>query len=542
MNFVLNLSSVDQEEIKHRTSAEMKLFYGIFLPVCHRLLRIKLDATECVSFISDLDASIPLSSEYFNSIARALLPFMETEEGTLATRILMESTSSIHIESFFNALVLQLSSLPHGISGSVPVQLGSECALADLCGSHLASIQFKNSRSIQPHHGGSTQRVFIEVQLGSAKPSTHVIFNSIGRLPPSLNMSISWDKQGLFVFVDSVPVCIINATMDNLIFSKVVCSVPIRYNSNNFKSSFGGAPDWMVMFLKSKLQQSALESTPITESPISSILKYSERLSILAEKTFPAVTWSSFLQRAIISELVSTSLIRGYFFFIFTHEHEQIDVNNESASRDLICSAVNSFLDACEPFLSSSTSGLNLQEQTPRSCTAAEGSLLKQFPASSGNQIENSSDLSPLTKAYMRFAHSMCLASSNFENSFCASTVPVDLQFRSIVGSKLASDQHASNSVQIVLKPDPKTGVSPPSFGGFGSNSGFESGNKTPRKISSLPISLATFSARICVKDLDFNDVAFVELIIYTPDSNTSNRFVFYFQLRLALCFCRHHQ
>lgn len=542
MNFVLNLSSVDQEEIKHRTSAEMKLFYGIFLPVCHRLLRIKLDATECVSFISDLDASIPLSSEYFNSIARALLPFMETEEGTLATRILMESTSSIHIESFFNALVLQLSSLPHGISGSVPVQLGSECALVDLCGSHLASIQFKNSRSIQPHHGGSTQRVFIEVQLGSAKPSTHVIFNSIGRLPPSLNMSISWDKQGLFVFVDSVPVCIINATMDNLIFSKVVSSVPITYNANNFKSSFGVAPDWMVMFLKSKLQQSALESTPITESPISSILKYSERLSILAEKTFPAVTWSSFLQRAIISELVSTLLIRGYFFFIFTHEHEQIDFNNESASRDLICSAVNSFLDACEPFLSSSTSGLNLQEQTPRSSTAAEGTLLKQFPASSGNQIETSSDLSPLTKAYMRFAHSMCLASSNFENSFCASTVPVDLQFRSIVGSKLASDQHASNSVQIVLKPDPKTCVSPPSFGGFGSNSGFESGNKTPRKISSLPISLATFSARICVKDLDFNDVAFVELIIYTPDSNTSNRFVFYFQLRLAIRFCRHHQ
>lgn len=536
MSFVLNRSSVDQEEIKHKTSADMKIFYGIFLPVCHRLLRIKLDATECVSFILDLDASISLSSEYFSSIARALLPFMETEEGTLATRILVESTSNIHIESFFNALVLQRSSLPYGISGSVPVQLGSvgdsECAMVDLCGSHLASIQFKSSSTAQ--YGHPTHRVFVEVQLGSAKPSTHVVFNNIGRLPPSLNMSVSWDKQGMFVFVESVPVCIINASMDNVIFSKFVCSVPISFNADHSKSSFGAAPDWMVIFLKSKLQ---LESSPITGSSICTILKYSERVSLLAEKTFPALRWSSFLQRAMISELVSTSLIRGYFFF-FTDVHKQIDVNNESASRDLICSALDSFLDACEPFLSSSTSGLNHLEQTPRSYTPAEASLLKQSPASSRNQIENSSDSSPLTKAYMRFAHSLSLASSNFENSFCASSVPVDLQFRTIAGSNLTSNQQASNCVQIVhMKPDPsqrRPSLQP--------RSGFESENKTPRKISSLPISLATFCAKVCVKDLDCSDVAFVELIMYTPDSSTCNRFVFYFHLRLAVLFCRYHQ
>jgi hypothetical protein len=357
-------------------------------------------------------------------------------------------------------------------------------------------------------------------------------------------VSVSWDKQGMFVFVESVPVCIINASMDNVIFSKFVCSVPISFNADHSKSSFGVAPDWMVIFLKSKLQQSALESSPVTGSSICTILKYSERVSLLAEKTFPALRWSSFLQRAMISELVSTSLIRGYFFFIFTDEHKQIDVNNESASRDLICSAVDSFLDACEPFLSSSTSGLNHLEQTPRSYTPAEASLLKQSPASSRNQIENSSDSSPLTKAYMRFAHSLSLASSNFENSFCASSVPVDLQFRSIAGSNLTSNQQATNCVQIVhMKPDPsQRRLSAINYGTISQRNGFESENKTPRKISSLPISLATFCAKVCVKDLDSSDVAFVELIMYTPDSSTCNRFVFYFHLRLAVLFCRYHQ
>lgn len=202
---------------------------------------------------------------------------------------------------------------------------------------------------------------------------------------------------------------------------------------------------------------------------------------------------------------------------------------------------MDSFLDACEPFLFSSTSGLNHREQTPRSYTPAEATLLKQSPASSRDQIENSSDSSPLTKAYMRFAHSLSLASSSFENSFCASSVPVDLQFRSIAGSNLTSNQQATNCVQIVLmKPDPSQRRL--SAINYGQRNGFESENKTPRKISSLPISLATFCAKVCVKDLDSSDVAFVELIMYTSDSSTCNRFVFYFHLRLAVLFCRYHQ
>ena len=169
--------------------------------MAHRLLKIKVDAMECISFISDLNASVSLSTEYLNMLARILLPFFQTDEGTIAARVLLESkpkssTCPSHIEAFFSSLVLQLCSLPQHISGSISladVAADSECALVDTYGFRVASLAFKSkpapSYDHRFGHRGYFYTISLEVQVGSEKPSTYVIHNSIASLPSSLKVS-----------------------------------------------------------------------------------------------------------------------------------------------------------------------------------------------------------------------------------------------------------------------------------------------------------------------------------------------------------------
>jgi len=58
-----HVCAAELDESQSKVSADFKLFYGIFVPVAHRLLKIKVDAKECISFISDLNASVSLSTE-----------------------------------------------------------------------------------------------------------------------------------------------------------------------------------------------------------------------------------------------------------------------------------------------------------------------------------------------------------------------------------------------------------------------------------------------------------------------------------------------
>jgi hypothetical protein len=81
-----------------------------------------------------------------------------------------------------------------------------------------------------------------------------------------------------------------------------------------------------------------------------------------------------------------------------------------------------------------------------------------------------------------------------------------------VLGSHLTTDRQASNAVQIVYKKPAAPVVS----GADG---------KELRKISSLPISLPSFAAKVSVKDLEPSDVAFVELSLSNPGSAIS-RFV----------------
>jgi hypothetical protein len=301
-------------------SPDFNYYQSIFLPVCHRLLDIKLDATECVSFVSDVDDSIPLTTEYFSSAARALLPFMQTDEGIVAARILMESSSSNQVELFFNALTLQLSTRPRRISGSISLNTNghSECALVDLHGTYLASFTFKchsdhsNAQAHRhqlPHSSASIHKVCVDVQLGTSKPSTHVIFSGLSNLPSSLNFSLFLENQVIILIVEAVPICFVDASIDMLRFSKFLCSVPSSCKVHHDHSYLNAAqvPDWLRLFLKTRVQQVSQECSPVAGSLLSAVLKNLERVSVFAEKILPAncgEDWSSVLQRTMLSELV----------------------------------------------------------------------------------------------------------------------------------------------------------------------------------------------------------------------------------------------
>jgi hypothetical protein len=323
----------------------MALVYSIFIPVVRRLLKIKLDAIECVSFLSDLDTSVPFPTFYLNILARTLLPFMQTDEGTVVARILLdssvESSSRLFHESFFNALMLQLSTTPQRISGSIPFlqeqfsASESECVLVDVYGSRLAGLVFKSSRLSHPHHyhhggfggtgGYGNFKVFVEVQVGNDKPSTHVIFNNITQLPSSLNVSLILEKHGIFAFVESVPICVMNASIDLVTFSKVVCSVPSNFKVHNDKALSGIdlIPEWMRLYFRSRLNQLALVSNPISQSPMSAIMMLSQRVSLLADQLLPAnciAGSSSNLFRAMLAEQVNIVLLlhsHAYVLMIF---------------------------------------------------------------------------------------------------------------------------------------------------------------------------------------------------------------------------------
>ena len=282
---------------------------------------------ECISFISDLNASVSPSTEYLNTLARILLPFFQTEEGTIAARVLLESkpesrTCPSHIEAFFSSLVLQLCSLPQHISGSISLAdaaADSECALVDTYGFRVASLAFKSkpapSYDHRFSHLGYFYTISLEVQVGSEKPSTYVIHNSIASLPSSLKVSLSLEQHGVFVFVDSVPICIINATSAMIAFSKFVCSIPINFNVQRDKASSSTAPipQWLRLFFRSKLHQQALDSSPVSGHSVSTILKCTERISVLLDKMAASnrsAGWSSSLHHTLLAELVSKRLFR----------------------------------------------------------------------------------------------------------------------------------------------------------------------------------------------------------------------------------------
>lgn len=194
----------------------------------------------------------------------------------------------------------------------------------------------------------------------------------------------------------------------------------------------------------------------------------------------------------------------------------------------MICGAVDYFIQECQPYLRLSSSGsippLLHQETTPRSQKAtllapAVGPFKGENSSASGDSTgENVTDASPLTKAYMQFINLVSLVTSNENQAkpFCLPTVPVDIDFRSVLGSHMTADRQASNVVQIVYK-KPAAIVAVSGADGKGS-----------RKISSLPISLSSFAAKVSVKDLEPSDVACVELSLSNPGS-AINRFVFHF-------------
>jgi hypothetical protein len=537
--------SVDRDDFHFKTSADLKFFHGILLPICHRLLDVSLDASECVSLISDLDSSIPLISQHINPVACALLPFMQTDEGSVAARILMESKSNTNVESFFSALMLQLSSRPHRISGSISLDSGrhSECALVDLHGTHLVCFTFKcrpdHSTApvfpYQQYHISSNQKVFVEVQIGSSKPIKHIIFSSISN-PPSLNFSLSIEQQGIFLLVESVPICLINTSIDMLNFSKFVCSVPSTCKVEHGQSYFDSTqtPHWLSLFLKSKFNQSAQECSPVTGSSLNIILNHFERMSLFAKQMLPTNTgdWSPFLQRAMITELVIVAvptvlqplctICSSIFciFVIFTDHYVQIDVNDESVVRELISRAVDIFIAACQPYLLLSSPGNSHQvlheEQMPGLSSATQCSTSNLFPTPDFH-IENASDSAPLSAAYTSLVNVLSLALSNCQNPLFPPTVPAEIQFQSSESSCLVSDQQTPNCVQIVYR---KPALHPVNLAASPAVA------KVSRKISSLPISLVTFCAKVCVKDLNASDVACVELIMYTPGSHSSARYV----------------
>jgi hypothetical protein len=72
-------------------------------------------------------------------------------------------------------------------------------------------------------------------------------------------------------------------------------------------------PKWLILFLKAKLHQLALDSS-ISGSSSSTAL--AQRLSMVADKVLPAnqnVVWSSKLQHAMLAELVRISCFDFWF-------------------------------------------------------------------------------------------------------------------------------------------------------------------------------------------------------------------------------------
>jgi hypothetical protein len=502
----ITVFAVELAEIRRKKSAEMTLVYNIFLPVVRRLLKMKLDATECVSLLSDLDTTVPFSADYLNILARTLLPFMQTDEGTVVTRILLDSSvdlsSSPFYESFFNALMLQLSTTPQRISGSIPFVQDqssaseSECVLVDVYGSRLACLVFKSSRVHSPHHPhhfggvGYSFKVIVEVQVGNEKPSSHVIFNNITQLPSSLNVSLILEAHGIFVFVESVPVCAMNASIDLVTFSKVVCSASSNFKVHSDKSHPGISliPEWMRLYFRSRLNQLALESSPISRSPMSAIMMLTQRVSLLADKLLPvncSMGSSTTLVHAMLADQVRGAFVSLMWFFL---NGFQVDLNDESTCSAVICGAVDSLIEECRPFM----------------C---------------GDGIHNVADCSSLANAFRRYISIMSLTTSNEskKQTLCSSSsAPADIQFQSNAGSYLIADQQASNIVQIVYKKPAPTQAQVE----------YEAIAKSRRRILSFPIPMASFSAKVCVKDLNHDHVACVELCLSKPGSDASSRFV----------------
>ncbi len=204
----------------------------------------------------------------------------------------------------------------------------------------------------------------------------------------------------------------------------------------------------------------------------------------------------------------------------------------------MVCSATDSFIEECRPFMSPAASYvIGDREQTPRPLTETQGPSVdfhaaQNSPTSSPHPIENAAKSSPLTKSFLSFIDSISIVTSSdrHKKSFCSSSAPADFQFRSSAGSLLTADQQASNIVQIVHKK--------PSPGNSGAGGAYAVGDLNVmdkvRKISSLPISSASFSAIVRVKDVDTGVVACVELSLSKPGSKTTNRFLFiYFVVRL---------
>ncbi len=200
----------------------------------------------------------------------------------------------------------------------------------------------------------------------------------------------------------------------------------------------------------------------------------------------------------------------------------QVDLNDESASYDVVCSAMDSFVEECRPFLSGSVRLSAEQERTPRTFAATRGPFadfhsVKPSTTSVDIDTEDATESSPLTKNYIRFINSISLVKSKEldTQSFCSSLTPADIQFRSTESSFLTADQKASNIVQIAYKHSESFGIQ-------------DSGTvKNIRKISSLPISLASFSFIVRVKDFSPDVVTCVELSLSKPGSNSNSRYVF---------------
>lgn len=198
----------------------------------------------------------------------------------------------------------------------------------------------------------------------------------------------------------------------------------------------------------------------------------------------------------------------------------KVDLKDESSSRDVVCGALDSFIEACRPFLSGSNHLIGDQERTPRSPASTRVPFIDFCSAKTDDMNCEDPVESPITKNYMRFVNSVSMVASKdlATKSFCSSLVPADIQFRSTSNSQLTADQQASNIVQIVYKQSPMN---------FDPHSASVSSIATIRKISSHPILLASFSAVVRVKDLNPSVVACVDLSLFKPGSKNRSRFVF---------------
>ena len=161
--------------------------------------------------------------------------------------------------------------------------------------------------------------------------------------------------------------------------------------------------------------------------------------------------------------------------------------------------------------------------------TLALGPLKDQNATASVDiDIESLAEDSPLTSAFLRFADlaSLIIPHEYPATLICSSTTGANLDFRPTPGSHLTIQRQAPNILQIVYNQPAATSTV---------------AKASCRKISSLPIALASFFAKVSVKDLEPNHVACVELSLTNPGCVT-NRFVvctirlhFFFLFRILL-------